>query len=194
LFYYHYYRAPSSTQQPQCATPSPPHGSELGLPVEFVHIPKAGGTSINMILENHAKKRDYFALHYLDQDMMLANHWDCPDQMKSQGIFFGHRQLGFCRRFVSIPNRQVVLITSLREPISRLVSEFDYIMRNQKGFPIATQNWQNKTLSELVLIAADVRKHKTTFQTRSVADQFTAGKMFEMSRIQSLLLTTGMAV
>ena len=90
-----------------------------GAPVQYIHVPKAGGTTIQALLEAMG--------HTLGCDINYKNsNGKCKAIWGSfgAGVYMGHRPLGWC--FAESPARPLYIV-SLREPIARIVSLYDYM-------------------------------------------------------------------
>ena len=101
---------------------------EEGAPVQYVHVPKAAGTTIHSYLFD--KVVNEFALPQTKLDR--RNHPElCPkdDREWSGGLYWGH-----CPIVSGRGNTRPLFIVSLREPKARWISNFRYIARNKHHF------------------------------------------------------------
>jgi hypothetical protein len=113
--------------------------------MQFVHIPKAGGTTIQMALQRWTKGMP----HYLHNGGHGVN-WTCPGIME-RGLMYGHRGFGFCDRFEKRYGEKAFYMVAMREPVSHFRSLFDFMMNELFG-PGSEQYrlWGNKELADLV--------------------------------------------
>ena len=94
--------------------------SQDGAPVQYIHVPKAGGTTIQALLLEMGE-RLHFKVSSSDHDSGY-----CKTIQGSFGkgqVYMGHTPIGWC--FAESPVRPLYII-SLREPISQMVSHYDY--------------------------------------------------------------------
>jgi len=132
-------------------------GQTPGRPIQYVHIPKAGGTTIQESLIAWATKVGYSKyLHNGDHDGV----WSCPRTIE-RGILMGHRGFGFCDRMQKRYGNNALYMVALREPVSRFRSLFDYFMDNAyPQFVEYHKMWKGKDLSDLVVEAQETLKLK----------------------------------
>ena len=84
----------------------------------------------------------------------LDSNWNCPNISTENGLFMGHRGFGYCERFVKQSGDSPFYLVALREPVSRFISLFDYLMAEDfPQFEEYHQMWKDRDLSELVLEA-----------------------------------------
>lgn len=88
--------------------------------VQYIHIPKAGGTTIQ---EGLMKWGNHAGLHLFIHDGDHDKEWECPRTRVKRGVVMGHRGFGFCKGFVEM-NKKPMYIVTLREPVSKFISEF----------------------------------------------------------------------
>lgn len=114
-------------------------GTKNGIPLQFIHIPKTGGTTIQLYLKRWFPKMFYMQNKVTD--------WDCPMGLNAK-VLVGHRGFGFCERF---KERDMLYVVTLRDPLQRFVSQYDYIMRTgYKQFERVRKLWGDNTLDELL--------------------------------------------
>lgn len=153
---------------------------------QYIHIPKAGGTTIQESLISWGKKQSFKT--YIHDGGKL--HWDCPETFfnKNPGlVLLGHRGYGYCQRFwnqtsLSPPPNLLVAVV-LREPVSRFRSLFDYIMDNDyPQFHEYHVAWEGRDLNDLVV---EVEEMLTTPNiVSSPSALFTATRFIEFAHQQ----------
>jgi hypothetical protein len=96
-------------------------------PLVFVHLPKAGGTTLNHILMKNYRFRcdaygpDFFPRYYPDEFVSLVQP-PGHDDTKRPAFFTGHIDLANeLLRYMPV---RYVAITMLRDPVERIVSHF----------------------------------------------------------------------
>ena len=107
---------------------APPSGPSVP-PLVFVHVPKAGGTTLNNILMKNYRYRldsygnDFFPRYYPDEFVSLVQA-PVHDDTRRPAFFTGHIDLAN-DVFRYMPVRYVA-ITMLREPVQRVVSHYRF--------------------------------------------------------------------
>ena len=121
-----------------------------GVPAQYVHIPKTGGTTIQETLMDWS---DGLGLHTYLHNGDHETNWACSDPGVGRGIMLGHRGFGYCARFAGKMRDTALFITALREPVSRFRSLFDYIMlkRDNEPFRHYHEAWLGRELNDIVL-------------------------------------------
>jgi hypothetical protein len=96
------------------------HGSTL-----FVHIPKCGGTSILESIRAAFPESDRLELNgdqFTNKDQIAAR---VADRLPHASIVYGHRVFAGLGRHMRQPVR---LVTVMRDPIERAISQYNYIL------------------------------------------------------------------
>lgn len=141
-----------SFADPECAESSRKRerpGIVRGVPVQYVHVPKAGGTTIQEAMTSWGHERN---LHVLLHNGDHEGVWPCPDSVVNRGILLGHRGFGYCQRMQRQYGDRALYVVALREPVSRLRSLFDYFMENDYPFFHKYHNlWRGRELNDVVL-------------------------------------------
>ena len=108
-------------------------------PIQFIHIPKTGGTTVWEYIVNVGRLNGFDAYTPFDKNRDISSIYDNINYT----IFGGHRSIGWSKE---VRNNNPILIAIFREPIERLISYFDYGMKRKPDF------YQNtdKTLNELI--------------------------------------------
>jgi hypothetical protein len=89
--------------------------------VFFLHLPKTGGTSLFFTLKKLFPGENIFKTTHNE------NFVDQLDSIEKARILYGHQFYPFTQ-IISDPK---VVITFLRDPIDRVISAFEYILRNK---------------------------------------------------------------
>jgi Sulfotransferase family len=90
----------------------------------FLHIPKAGGTTLNGIINQQYPKAKAFHLNGINNRSQLAQL--SLRQRQSLKIIRGHFAFGL-HRFLSAPS---TYFTFLRDPVKRVISHYQYVRRS----------------------------------------------------------------
>ena len=104
---------------------------ENGAPLQYVHIPKAAGSSIQQYLAAEIAKRFNLPLGSLDQRKRQA----CPKddrEWSPGGIYSGHCPIVSAHNVTDKP--RPFFVVSAREPVARWTSNFNYIARSYNHF------------------------------------------------------------
>ncbi|MDV3351376.1 sulfotransferase family 2 domain-containing protein [Leptothoe sp. LEGE 181152] len=120
--------------------------------VIFLHIPKAGGTTLNGIINQKYSKNRTFRFNGINQKHELAKIAEY--KRRNLQLIRGHFAFGL-HKYLSCPS---TYFTLLREPVKREISHYHYVRRssNLKGF----NEVQSQTLEEFILAS------KGNIQTR----------------------------
>jgi FkbM family methyltransferase len=94
--------------------------------VLFLHIPKAGGTTIQQLICRHYPPKSIFALDPAKQDVGISDlRKMSPDVIARLNVIMGHMGYGI-HQFLE---RNVAYVTMLRNPVDRIVSNYYYVLR-----------------------------------------------------------------
>jgi hypothetical protein len=88
----------------------------------FSHIPKTAGMTFRTIVEDHFQY-DEICPATLNAQVAKIPHQD----LQKYRLFRGH--LGFINLPDLLPEKNIVNVTVLREPVARVISHYDYILR-----------------------------------------------------------------
>ena len=93
--------------------------------VQFVHIPKTGGSSIQIAMEDWVEGISRISVGMINTNSIQGSSFKCPVHANLRTLFIGHRGWGVCEEIESYPGG-LFTITAIREPVSRMVSLYDY--------------------------------------------------------------------
>jgi hypothetical protein len=115
--------------------------------VQYVHIPKAGGMSVQHAMEQWVKPA---GLRYFRHDgtTVAGSSSTCPGAAMNHDVFTGHRGYGFCEGVIR--KRNPFIFTVFREPVSRMISLYDYNLKSRHT-DRAQQSFGGKSLSQWVV-------------------------------------------
>ena len=94
--------------------------------VQYVHIPKAGGMSIQTAMWSWTRRAGLRYIRY-DGPSVSGSSMACPARASEADVFSGHRAFGFCDAVMK--KRNPFIFTVFREPLSRMVSQYDYNLK-----------------------------------------------------------------
>jgi hypothetical protein len=100
-------------------------GLQGGPFVQFIHVPKAGGSSVQDALRAWCKANERCSCLTFNGPLVEGSAARCPPNLAGWTMFAGHRGYGFCRVIERSP-RGLVTLVALREPVSRIRSLYDY--------------------------------------------------------------------
>lgn len=109
----------------------------------FLHIPKAGGSTFNKILEDQYKGKKIHTLKYLDIDEFKALSKSRIDEID---VLKGHIPFGLDKFF----NEKRDYITFLRDPVKRMVSYYYYILDTPQHYLHTQIKKENMTIEEFL--------------------------------------------
>ena len=124
-------------------------GRPGGAFVQYVHIPKAGGTSIQRGLDGIALRHKLKFLVF-NGPSIDGSASTCPQKATQMQILMGHRGYGFCRA-VETSHRGLFTFTAFREPLSRMISMFDYNLKMRATKKAVSVFGKGASLNALVL-------------------------------------------
>jgi len=133
-------------------------------PFLFLHIPRTAGTTLNRLLERHFPPETVLSL-YSREDFSRHAAID-PARLARLRLIQGHVLLGDYERF-TFYDAPVRAFTFLREPVSRVVSEY-FFLRTWPGQHLyALLRGENVGLSEYVTSQHKLLRYKgSNFMTR----------------------------
>lgn len=93
--------------------------------VQYIHNPKAGGTSIQIAAYEWSKKAPGASFMKYDSNSISGSSTRCPGLAMESTIIAGHRGFGYCQTIERSP-RGLFTFTAFRDAVSRVVSWYDY--------------------------------------------------------------------
>ncbi|MBF2075098.1 MAG: sulfotransferase family 2 domain-containing protein [Synechococcales cyanobacterium C42_A2020_086] len=145
----------------------------------FSHIPKTAGMTFRTIVE------DQFHCHEVCPATLNAQVMKIPpEELQQYRLFRGH--LGFINLPEMLPQKRVINVTVLREPVARVISHYDYILR-MPGDP-HYKYVKDMTLEEFAqkLTAGKVGKNIQTYHLAKAArfrlDSLSPDEILELAK------------
>jgi hypothetical protein len=100
-------------------------GIGQGPRVQYIHNPKAGGTSIQLGMWEWVKSAPSASFMKYDSNSVKGSSSKCPGLAFPSTVLAGHRGFGYCRAIENSP-RGLFTFTAFRDSVARMVSWFDY--------------------------------------------------------------------
>ena len=140
------------------------------VPIQFIHVPKCGGTSITKYFRKLSRHYG-FIVYRRDGCNFLPNNATTYNNSKT--VYMGHKTFGFNDVLVK---HETIKIIVLRDPIKRLISQYDYVTYNKlKG--------RRGVKLPLNAIINKYRKNKLTYYYRKFMDEL----MYRHSSLKYLI-------
>lgn len=125
-------------------------GFTNGLRFQYIHVPKAGGTSIQAAITAWVSASQGRAKLLLENgNSFKGSSFACPPGTMDSSIFIGHRGYGFCQG-VERHAKGLFTFVVLRSAVSRMISLYDYNLRMAN--PRALRLFRGKNLNNLIKI------------------------------------------
>jgi len=118
----------------------------------FFHIPKAGGSTFNFILDRMYDENSIFRFYNpktgSDWDEAAKSFIGLSNTDKSKiSVLAGHMNFGLHNHF---PSQEVKYITFFRDPIERIISHYNYVLRSKDHYLYEFVKSNDLTLNEYV--------------------------------------------
>ncbi len=133
-------------------------------PVAFVHIPKAGGTTLHSILDRQYARETDIRCDMQIPGVLGRMEALTPQQRARALCIRGHMPFG-THIYLDQPVRY---ITMLRDPVKRIISKYRNILRNpQRALDL---NFPSENVGDLKNFTdMQIQRHAMNFQTRLLA-------------------------
>jgi hypothetical protein len=128
--------------------------------VIYVHIPKAGGTSIQIAMRGWVDKTANGVSSYMIANGPSFSHssFTCPPGALGHNVLAGHRGFGYCTEIENNP-RGMFTFTAFREPVARAVSLHDY---NLITIGDSKDSWEDAFKDEKESLSDSIKRFNRT--------------------------------
>jgi len=155
--------------------------------VIFVHIPKTAGTSLRNIIERNFQQHSIFTVDGRNprKSIELFNGL-APEEKASFSLIQGHAEFG---SFKDLPHRQVKHITFIRDPVSRVLSYYSYILSDSFRRPQAEMA-EGMSLRDYLLSKSDwqMNNHQTRMIAGKVKPEYGACNEEDLARAKNNII------
>ncbi|WNJ16402.1 sulfotransferase family 2 domain-containing protein [Pontibacter sp. G13] len=138
-------------------------------PTIFLHIPKAGGTTLRNILTSQVQENQFFHLYEdmatLGQELGLLQNMSAEEKANLR-LVAGHFRFGLHRLF----QQPFSYVTFLRNPYKRIVSQYWHIHRRPKHYLYEQVVGKKLSLEEFILSGLSIELDNA--QTRLIGTDF----------------------
>lgn len=145
----------------------PSTGSGAKAVLIFVHIPKTGGKTLDLVIDRQYPRGKAYRLSYQAQEEYGPFFAMTPEQRGRLQCITGHVPYGFHQH---LPGKSFVYVSLLREPVARFISEYRYLLRDKR--PLA---WRppDAVMEDLEkFLDYRIENHSTNVQTRIISGYF----------------------
>ena len=114
----------------------------------FMHVPKAGGSTLHKIIERQYDKKYIFDTHHNQQQhQKVESLKSIPEEKRKQlKVIKGHMPFGL-HEYMSQP---CSYITYLRDPVKRIISHYYYVLSNKKHYLYLPVSEKNMSLEDYI--------------------------------------------
>lgn len=130
----------------------------------FLHIPKAGGTTLHRIIERQYKIKDIYTIHGAKVREYIDLFKELPKEERQKlKVVKGHMGFGLHHYL----EQDFTYITMLREPVNRVISHYYHVLRTQEHYLHKIVRMKNLSLEEFV--REGISHELNNGQTRALA-------------------------
>ncbi|MHB1348522.1 MAG: sulfotransferase family 2 domain-containing protein [Desulfobulbaceae bacterium] len=130
----------------------------------FLHVPKAAGSTLHVILDRHYPPSETYTIDGLDVRASIEKFVNLPsDELERLKLVKGHMPFGL-HRYIASPTAYV---TFLREPVERVISYYYYVRRSPSHY--LHQKVVRNNLSLQGFVEARLTTEVYDFQTKLIA-------------------------
>jgi hypothetical protein len=145
----------------------------------FLHIPKAGGTTLHSVIERHFAPEITYSINGMTPSQSIREFIElAPERREQIRLVKGHMPYGL-HQYLSVP---ATYITMLRDPVDRIVSHYYFVRRSPGVGHHEEVTAKGMTLDDFVRERASIRA--TNDQTRLISG---------VEKVNAKLLTGGIS-
>ncbi len=140
------------------------HNPTIKQPIIFIHIPKAAGQTLKLIINRQYKKSKIFSVDGANVDESVEIFKKLPEVRRREiRVLMGHINFGLHSYFL----QPATYITMLRNPVDRIISHYYYVLRTPNHYLYNQVTSHNMTLDEYITSGISMEMHNG--QTRLLA-------------------------